>query len=254
MARAGMGVDTADWENTGAEGIAIGNFAREGFALYRPVSPGHYVDVSAERGTLEPSLPYVTFAVLFCDYDLDGYPDILLANGHVEPNTGKVGDGFTFEQRMLLFHNDGAGRFREVSGESGPGFANPIVGRGIAWGDIDSDGDPDFLVSTCDGPPLLLRNDGGNRNHWLQVRAVGTRSNRSGIGTRVVITVGDSRRQAWIRSGSSYASASDLKALFGLGSARQADSVTLYWPSGIVQTLQNVRANQVLVVQEEVTR
>jgi hypothetical protein len=120
----------------------------------------------------------------------------------------------------------------------------------LAWGDIDGDGDPDFLINNCRGTPLLLRNDGGNRNHWLAVRAVGTKSNRDGIGTKVVVTVGNTRQQGWIRSGSSYCSASDLKALFGLGSAEAADTVTLTWPSGAVRTLTKVKANQLLVVTE----
>jgi enediyne biosynthesis protein E4 len=258
MARAGMGVDSGDIDQSGAESLAIGNFAREGLALYRPDAPGHYADVSAESGLFAVSLPYVTFGVLFCDYDLDGRKDLFLTNGHVEPNQEKTGEGLTFKQPMLLFHNEsttGSGksgvRFRDVSAQSGPGLQPRLVGRGIAAGDFDGDGDPDFLVSECDGPARLLRNDGGNRNHWLWVRAIGTKSNRDGIGTKVVVTVGNTRQQGWIRSGSSFCSASDLKALFGLGSAAQADTVTLTWPSGIVQTLTNVKANQVLTVREE---
>src|SRR5207244_1654580 len=137
-----------------------------------------------------------------------------------------------------------------VGAQSGDAFRTPILGRGLAWGDIDGDGDPDFLVNNNSGAPLLLHNDGGNRNHWLSVRAVGSKSNRDGIGTKVVVTAGGVRQQGWIRSGSSYGSSSDLKALFGLGSAPAADSVTLTWPSGAVQTLRPVQADQLLVVRE----
>jgi enediyne biosynthesis protein E4 len=260
MARAGMGVDTAEIDQSGAESLVIGNFAREGLALYHPDAPGHYADVAAEGGLFARTLPYVTFGALFCDYDLDGRKDLLLTNGHVEPNEEMTGEGFTFKQPMLLFHNESSSgtsgaagiHFRDVGAQSGPPFQSHVVGRGIAAGDFDGDGDPDFLISTCNGPALLLRNDGGNRNHWLWVRAVGTKSNRDGIGTKVVVTVGSVRQQGWIRSGSSFCSASDLKALFGLGSATQVDRVTLTWPSGTVQTLTNVKANQVLTVREEV--
>jgi enediyne biosynthesis protein E4 len=256
-ARAGMGADTGDIAGDGAETIAVGNFSQEGLGLFVPDPGGregaspHYSDDAAAAGLLEPSLRKLSFGLLFCDVDLDSRKDLLVVNGHVQEGVEYVGEGITFRQRPLLFHNEGAGRFREVGAQSGPGLQTAIVGRGLACGDVDRDGVPDFLVSTNNGAPLLLRNDGGNRNHWLWVRAVGTKSNRDGIGTKVVVTVGSTRQQGWIRSGSSFCSASDLKALFGLGAAPQADSVTLTWPSGAVQTLTNVKADQVLTVREE---
>jgi hypothetical protein len=249
-ARAGMGTDTADYGSDGAEAIAVGNFSQEGFALFRPDARGHYTDVAAEAGLFEPSLHFLSFGVLFCDYDLDGRKDLIVANGHVQESSEYVGAGITFKQRPLLFHNEGGGHFREVGAQSGPGLQPRLLGRGVAWGDIDGDGNPDFLIANNGGAPLLLRNEGGNRNHWLAVRAIGTTSNRDGIGTKVVVTAGNTRQQGWIRSGSSFCSASDLKALFGLGDAAQADTVTLTWPSGTVQTLTSVRANQVLTVLE----
>jgi hypothetical protein len=248
-ARAGMGVDTADFDNTGAEGIAVGNFVQEGLALYQPAAPGEYQDIAQPSGLRQPSLPFLSFGLLFCDYDLDGRKDLIVANGPV----GSKDERGIRAQRLLLFHNEGGGRFREVGQQSGPGLQCRIVGRGIAWGDIDNDGNPDFLVSTNNGTPLLLRNDGGNQNHWLAIRAIGTQSNRDGIGTKVAVTAGGVRRQSWIRSGSSFASASDLKALFGLGAAARADTVTLTWPSGAVQTLTQVKADQLLRVREPVT-
>jgi hypothetical protein len=249
-ARAGMGADSADYGNDGAEAIAVGDFSQEGLGLFRPEGKAMYRDVSADAGLFEPSLTSVSFGMQFCDYDLDGRKDLIVANGHVQQSTEYVGEGITYEQRPLLFHNEGAGQFQEVAAQSGPGLQYRALGRGLAAGDIDGDGDPDFLINNCNRAPVLLRNDGGSRNHWLAVRAVGTRSNRSGIGAHVVVTTGSTRQQGWIRSGSSYGSASDLTALFGLGSAASADSVTLNWPSGVVQSLHGVKANQVLVVTE----
>jgi hypothetical protein len=256
-ARAGMGTDTGDIANDGTEAIAVGNFSQEGLGLFvpepgaRPTGGSHYSDSAAGAGLLEPSLRSLSFGLLFCDYDLDGRKDLLVANGHVQEGVDYTGEGITFRQRALLFHNEGAGLFREVGSQSGPGLQPHVVGRGLASGDVDGDGDPDFLISTNNGAPLLLRNDGGNHNHWLWVRTAGTKSNRDGIGTKVAVTAGNTRQQGWIRSGSSFCSASDLKALFGLGGATQADQVTLTWPSGTVQTLTKVKADQVLTVREE---
>ena len=176
-ARAGMGVDTADFENNGAEAVAVGNFAREGTALYLPDAPGHYSDAAAERGVLAPSLASVTFGVLFCDVDLDGYRDLITTNGHIEPSDEADGSGITFRQRMLLFHNEAAPggpaparrQFREMGAEAGPAFQQRIVGRGLAAGDLDGDGDPDLLINVNNGPAVLLRNDwhrAGTGSHW----------------------------------------------------------------------------------------
>ena len=266
-ARAGMGTDTGDYENDGAEAIAVGNFSQEGFALFRPDARGHYTDVAAEAGLFEATLSFLSFGVLFCDYDLDGRKDLIVANGHVQDSAEYVGEGITFRQRPLVFHNEGGGHFREVGAQSGPGLQLRILGRGVATGDIEGDGRPDFLIANNGGAPLLLRNEGagggaaarrgagprarsGSGNHWLAVRAIGSKSNRDGIGAKVVVTAGNNRQQGWIRSGSSFCSASDLKALFGLGEAQQAEMVTVTWPSGAVQSLRDVRANEVLTVRE----
>jgi enediyne biosynthesis protein E4 len=249
-ARAGMGTDTADYANDGAEAIAVGNFSQEGFALFHPDAQGHYSDVAADAGLFEPSLRFLSFGLVFSDYDLDGRKDLLVANGHVQGGVDYTGEGITFRQRLLLFHNEDGQRFHEVGAESGAPFQIALLGRGVACGDIDGDGDPDYLIANNGGTPLLLRNDGRTGHHWLAVRAIGTRSNRDGIGTRVTVVAGGQTQHGWIRSGSSFCSASDLKALFGLGAAPVADSVTLDWPSGAVQTLQKVPADQALVVRE----
>jgi hypothetical protein len=256
-ARAGMGVDTADFENSGVESVAVGNFAREGTALYTRDVPGHYSDAADERGLLTPSLGSVTFGVLFCDVDMDGYRDLVTTNGHVEP-VDDPGAGITFAQRMLLFHNEpaaggrNAGRrqFREMGAETGAAFQRRIVGRGLAAGDLDGDGDPDLVISVNNGPAVLLRNDLSPRRHWLSFLLIGTRCNRDALGTRVVVTAGGMRQQAWRRGGSSIFSQSDPHLLFGLGDEKQAVTVTIAWPDGTVQTLQNVKADQVVTVRE----
>jgi hypothetical protein len=266
--RAGMGIDTGDYEGVGHDAVAIGNFTEEALALYRSDGYGRFLDVADVAGLREASLPFLTFGLLFTDYDLDGRLDLLAANGHIDENAAHLGGGVTFAEQMLLFHNQGPREgevpssasatsrawFLEVGEMSGPGLAPARVARGLAAGDYDGDGDPDYLVSVNNGPAVLLRNDGGNKNHWLQVKvrgAAGRRSNRDGIGTKVLLEAGGIRQQRWVRSGSSYVSQSDLTVIFGLGKARKADLVRLRWPSGAVTELRDVPADQVLVVEEE---
>lgn len=252
--RSGMGVDTADDRNTGRESLLIGNLDGESLALYRPDSGAggaHFHDAANEAGVGPPSLPFSTFGAVFCDYDLDGWKDILTANGHVDENVELTGTGTTFAEPLLLFHNERNGSYRDAGRDAGPVFVSRRVYRGIAVGDYDGDGDPDFLVSVCNGSPVLLRNDGaGPQRHWLWIKPVGTRSNRDGIGTRITVSAGGVRQTGWVRSGSSYCSASDLKAFFGLGPSAEADSVELAWPSGRVDRLRHVAADQVVRVTE----
>jgi hypothetical protein len=266
--RAGMGIDTGDYEGRGHDAVAIGNFTEEALALFRSDGYGRYLDVADLAGLREASLPFLTFGLLFTDYDLDGRLDLLAANGHIDENAAHLGGGVSHAERMLLFHNQGPREgavvtgspattgawFLEVGEQSGPGLAPARVARGLAAGDYDGDGDPDYLVSVNDGPAVLLRNDGGNKNRWLTIRTIGTKSNRDGIGTKVSLEAGGVLQQRWVRSGSSYASQSDLRVTFGLGKARKADRVQLRWPSGAVTELRDVAANQVLVVREGMRR
>jgi hypothetical protein len=242
--RAGMGIDTADTLDDGRESILIGNFARQGLAQFQTDGQGHFTDVADQTGLYEPSLPFLTFGVAFIDYDGDGFKDIVTANGHTELSA--AGDAM----RLQAFHNEGSGKFREVGAELGPAFTEKRVWRGLAIGDFDGDGDPDLLVSTCGGKPALLRNEGGNRRHWLQVKAMAIGQNREGIGTKVTVMAQGRRQIGWIRSGSSYCSQNELVAFFGLGSAAQAEAVELRFPDGTRQVVPNVKTNQVIVVQE----
>jgi enediyne biosynthesis protein E4 len=247
--RSGMGIDTADVANDGREAILIGNLDGEGHALYSPDATGHFTDTADTTGLLGPSLPVSTFAALFVDYDGDGWKDCFTANGHVDEKIHLNGD-VTFEESLLAFRNVGGGKFQEVGAQLGPIFAQKRVWRGLACGDIDNDGDPDLLATACNGKPALLRNDGGNARPWLQVKAIAAGKNRQGLGTKVTVTAGGVRQSGWIRSGSSYCSQNELKAFFGLGTAQQAEQVELLFPSGKREVLQNVKAGQLIVVQE----
>jgi hypothetical protein len=269
-ARAGMGIDTGDYENSGREALLIGNNSTEGLGLFRAQAPGHFLDAAEEIGIFMASLPYTTFGALFTDFDLDGYVDVVTANGHVNEHVARLANWMGFEQRMQLFRNvpgesPERRRFQEIGEAAGEGITTPRVARGLAVGDVDGDGDPDLLVNANNGRAALLRNELlsptdpirnpqsaiRNPNHWLAIRARGIRSNREGLGTRVVIHVGGRRQTAWIRSGSSYCSESEHVARFGLGPATQVDLVELHWPGGGVQRLRHVKADQLLTVTEE---
>jgi enediyne biosynthesis protein E4 len=259
QARAGMGIDTADYEGDGRESLLVGNNSTEGLGLYQPApgpaGSGHFMDVAQEAGVFQASMPFSTFGALFVDADLDGYPDIVTANGHVNEQVARLGGGIGFAERMQLFLNEpgpaqGTRRFRDVGANAGDGLKRERVARGLTVGDVDGDGDPDLLVCVNNGPAALLRSDGGSKNHWLSVRPRGVKSNRDGLGTRVVALVNGRRQTAWVRSGSSYCSDSEHVARLGLGVATQVEVLELHWPSGIVQTLRNVKADQVLSVTE----
>jgi hypothetical protein len=249
-ARAGMGIDTGDTTNMGRESILIGNNTFQGLAQFLSDGEGNFTDVAEKTGLFEASLKYLTFGVAFLDYDGDGFKDIFLANGHVDENVHLNNEEVTYPENIAAFHNEGGGRFAAAGPQLGPIFAEKRVWRGLAYGDYDNDGDPDLLVSACNGRPALLRNDGGNQRPWLQIRAIAAGANREGIGTKVTVTASEMRQTGWIRSGSSYCSQNELTAFFGLGEAGQADTVELLFPSGARQVVKGVTAGQRIVVHE----
>src|SRR6185295_418753 len=223
-ARGAMGVDVDDYDQDGRLDLVVTNFTRQGYSLFRNLGDGAFRDVAREAGLVDPSLPLSGFGVRFLDEDDDGWPDLVVANGHPFEPVATVWPGIRYAEPALLFENTGH-VFREAATERAPDMARPMAGRGLAVGDVDNDGDLDVLLLGVGEPPRLLRNDGGNRNHWLGVRLEGTRSNRDGVGAVVRVTAGGRERVKVRAGGTSYASASDPRLLFGLGAATGVDRI-----------------------------
>jgi enediyne biosynthesis protein E4 len=248
-ARGGMGTDASDYDRSGHPHLLIGNFANQMMSVYRNNGNGLFVDTASSGPIGRASLLNLTFGAFFFDYDLDGYPDIFAANGHLEPDIHKFQPNLQYAQSPLLFHNV-HGHFENATGSVGPDFSRPIVGRGAAYADYDHDGDLDILVNTNNGPAVLLRNDGGNKNHWISVRLVGTKSNRSGLDAIVRIETPSGKQWQRVHSGSSYCSQSDLNLTFGLNADKAVSKLTVEWPSGQVQQFQNVAVNRLVTINE----
>jgi hypothetical protein len=250
VARAGMGVDTGDFDGSGHEGIVIGNFSNEMMTLYANDGKGLYIDEAPTSTIGKASLLTLTFACFFFDADLDGKLDIFAANGHVADDISRVQPKVTYAEPAHLFRNLGSRKFEEATAGAGPALMAPVVARGAAYADIDNDGDLDLLITTSNGPARLLKN-GGSANHVLRIRTVGTASNRDGIGARVTVTVDKGTvRRATVKTGSSYLSQSELPLTFGLGAATGVTSIEVAWPSGRVDKVPATAADQVLTIQE----
>jgi enediyne biosynthesis protein E4 len=245
VARGAMGVDTGDYDRSGRPHLIVGNFSNQMLGLYHNEGNGLFVDEAPRSTVGRASLLTLTFGLFFFDYDLDGYPDIFAANGHIEEEIGRVQPKIQYQELPLLFHNAMKGKFDPVNA-----FTKPMVARGAAYGDFDHDGDLDILISTNNGPAYLYRNDGGNRNHWLQLKLTGSKSNRDGIGAIVRVTSAGGTQWQAVHSGSSYCSASDLALTFGLGKDASAGTIEIEWPSGTKQKLTNVAANQRMEIKE----
>jgi hypothetical protein len=245
VARGAMGADSADYDRSGRPHLLVGNFSNQMLGLYHNEGNGLFVDEAPSSTVGRASLLSLSFGVFFFDYDLDGLPDIFAANGHIEEQISRVQPKVSYAQTPLLFHNLGNHKFENV-----PAFTKALVGRGAAYADFDHDGDLDVLISTNSGPAYLYRNDGGNRNHWLSVKLVGTKSNRDGIGAVVKVRSAGATQWSMVRSGSSYCSQSELTQTFGLGKENLAD-VEVIWPSGAKQQLNQAKAGERLVITEK---
>jgi enediyne biosynthesis protein E4 len=241
-ARAGMGVDVADFDNSGHPGVAITNFDNEMIGLYRASGSG-YVDVATQSGVGLPSKDKLGFGCLFLDADLDGALDLAAVNGHIDETVRNVRN-VGYAQPPQLFLNNGKGNFHDVSDQIGPDFKQPRVGRGIAYADFDRDGDLDLLITTNNGPAVLFRNDQTAGNQSIRFRLIGTRSNRDAIGASLRIFHGDSSQSRLVKSGSSYLSQSELPVTFGLGKHDQVDRLLIQWPSGQSEEYKNLAAGK----------
>ena len=254
VARAGMGVDAADYDRSGLASILITNFSNQMLSLYHNEGKGLFVDEAPRSEVGRNSLLTLGFGCFFFDYDLDGWPDILIANGHIDGDIQRVQPNVKYAMPPHIFRNLGKGNFQEVTKSLGAGFATPRVGRGAAYGDINNDGRLDLLLSTNGGPVYLFENDftgsPGAANKSVRIKLTGTKSNRDGIGTVVKLTAGGESQSEMLRSGSSYLSASELVLTFGLAKHEQANSIEIRWPSGQAEKLTNVAAGQTITVTE----
>jgi hypothetical protein len=279
-ARAGMGVDAADYDGSGRQSVVIGNFTNESMALYHNDGAGLFSDEASKSGIARMSAQSLTFACFFFDYDLDGLLDIFAANGHVSDDISVVQPNVKYAQAPHLFRNKGKKKFEEITAKLGRALSRAVVGRGAAYGDYDNDGDLDLLITTNNGPARLLRNDNANQNDLIKIKLIGAKSNRDGIGATVKVkTSRGATLSGMVRTGSSYCSQSELPLTFGLGAPEalqlpgrgentaassnttpaqpsQASpppltlTLEITWLTGQKDTLTNVQPNQSLTVQE----
>ena len=252
-ARGGMGVDAEDLDGDGYLEIFVANFSGETNALFHNDGDGLFTEITNKLGLGTISLPMSGFGSRFFDYNNDGLVDLFVSNGHPFEPINKLVSGTTYKERPFLFENTARG-FHDVAAERGFALKKFYAGRGLAVGDIDNDGDSDLLLMNVGEPPALLRNDGGNANHWLGVNLVGTKSTRDAVGTKVTVTAGGTRWNKQRLGGTSYCSASDPRLLLGLGSSTKVDGIEVKWPSGEISNLKNVRANQYLTIKESGTK
>ncbi len=248
--QAGMGVDGADYDHDGRIDLIKTNFSDDATNLYHNNGDGTFTDLAFPAGLGEVSWPYLGFGVKFLDFDNDGWKDIFVANGHVNPQVDSTSTGITYAERNFLYQNLRNGRFAEIGRQAGPGLALRKVSRGAAIADYDNDGQQEILVTNLDASPDLLRNTRPTENHSVLVKTIGHESNRNGYGARLEIRAGDLVQWDEVRSCGSYLSASDARCHFGLGAATSVDKLIVRWPSGRVEGVTQLPVDHVLIVEE----
>jgi len=244
----GMGAAVGDYNLDGHTDLLKTHYYNQAPGLYRNDGKGNFDDVTIRAG-LNGETRFVCFGAGFADFDNDGYPDILLSTGTVYPEVDRILPAFPARTPRILFRNQGDGTFVEMGAEAGPGISARHCSRGAAFGDFDNDGDIDVLIMNVNEPPTLLRNDAPPGNHWIKIRLEGTKSNRSAIGARVLVRYGGKVQVQELLSQSSFLSSNDPRLHFGLGTLTTAD-IEVHWPSGLVESIKSVAANQLLTVRE----
>jgi hypothetical protein len=247
---AGMGIDAADVDGDGWQDVYITHLDFELNRLYRNSQDGTFTDETFRSGLGNKAVLMSGVAMKFLDYDNDGWNDILQLNGSMLDNVALYHAEVSYKEPLLMFHNSGKGQFEKTSDSLGPDFMRPIVGRGLATADYDNDGDIDIVTNNRGDYPSLLRNDGGNANHWITIQLIGTKSNRDGIGASLKLTSEGFVHVEQAKGGSSYMSASDPRIHFGLGKRTKIDSLEITWPSGHMDRLTNVSIDQIITVKE----
>ena len=248
---AGMGIDAEDVYGDGAQHIYITHLDFELNRLYHNNKDGTFTDATFSSGIGNKAILYSGVSMKFIDYDNDGWPDIVQLNGAMVDNVQLYHSEVTYKEPLLMFHNLGKGQFEKIpDGALGPDFSRPIAGRGIASADFDNDGDIDLAINNRGDYPMLLRNGGGNANHFLEVLLIGTKSNRDGLGASLKITAGDWSHIEQSKGGMSYMSASDPRILFGLGKHTKIDSLEITWPSGLIDKLKDLPIDKIIAIKE----